>query len=64
VGEEQLCIFLKGREAVSALRQLCADPALQESAKYLMRNGKSMKERIQAALIRGKFAEVLLLWLK
>lgn len=64
VGEEQLCVFLKGREAVSALRLLCADPGLQASAKYLIKNGKSVKERIQAALIRGKLAEVLLLWLK
>lgn len=64
VGEEQLCVFLKGREAIQALRKLCADPNLQKSAKYLMKNGKNWKERMQAALIRGKFAEVIHLWLK
>jgi hypothetical protein len=64
VGEEQLCVFLKGREAVQALRQLCADPKLQNSAKYLIKHGKTIKERGQAALIRGKWATAILLWLK
>ena len=64
VGEEQLCVFLNGKEAVRALRKLCADPALQKSAGYLVQHGKNMKERIQACLIRGKLAEALLLWLK
>ena len=64
VGEEQLCVFLKGRDAKKALKELCADPKLQTSAGYIMKYGKSTKERIQAALIRGRFAGVIWLWLK
>ena len=64
VGEEQLCVFLDRRAAVSALRGLCRDPRLQESAAYVMKHGRSLKERAQAALIRGKCAGLMRLWLK
>lgn len=64
VCEEQLCVFLRGTEAVRAIRQLCADPALEKSAGYLLKNGKRIKERLQAFLIRAKFAGAILLWLK
>jgi hypothetical protein len=64
VGEEQLCVFLKGAEAKCALKALCADPELQASASYIMKHGKNAKERLQAALIRGKFAGLIRLWLK
>ena len=64
VGEEQLCVFLQGAEAKRALRELCSDPDLQESAGYMMKHGKNTKERLQAALIRGKFAGLIRLWLK
>lgn len=64
VGEEQICVFMKCREAKNALKELCSDPKLQLSAKYIMRYGKGPKERIQAALFRGKLAGVIWHWLK
>lgn len=64
VGEEQLCVFLESAEAKQALKALCSDPDLQKSAGYIMTHGKNIKERLQAALIRGKFAGLIRLWLK
>ena len=64
VGEEQLCVFLNGAEAKRALKDLCSDPDLQESAGYIMKHGKNIKERLQAALVRGKFSGLIRLWLK
>lgn len=64
VGEEQLCVFLEGAESRKALKALCADPDLQASADYILKQGKNIKEQLQALLIRGKFAGLIRLWLK
>ena len=64
VGEEQFCVFLNKRDAKKALKELCNDSKLKESARYIMKCGRCVKERIQATLILGKFAEVIWIWLK
>jgi len=64
VGEEQLCIFLDKKEARQAIKALCANRKLRESAAYILKNGRSPKERIQAALLRGGYAGLIYTWLK
>lgn len=63
VGEEQLCVFRRGREARRAIRALCGDEQLQTAAAYIAKHGRSLKERMQAILIKGRFAGLIQLWL-
>jgi glycosyltransferase involved in cell wall biosynthesis len=63
VGEEQICVFRDKKEAKRELKALCADPGLRKSAAFLLKNGKTPKERLQAGLIRGGFAGLIRLWL-
>ena len=64
VGEEQFCVFMEKHEAKRALRELCSDTELRKAAEYILKYGKTAKERFQAALIRGKFAGLIWIWLK
>ena len=64
VGEEQICVFMERQAAKRELKDLCADESLQESAKFVLKYGKAAKERLQAALIRFKFAGLIWIWLR
>lgn len=63
VAEEQICVYLNNIEKHGALRSLCDDNQLHNSCKYIIKNGKSIKEIIQAWIIFRKKVFLLNFWL-
>lgn len=63
VAEEQICVFYKGNALHAALYDLCSDARVQKAAIYIVKYGKTLKERLQAMLIRGKRVRLIRLWL-
>ena len=63
VAEEQICVFLKGKEMRAALKRLCNDEHLRKASDYIMKRGKNKKDRMQAWLLSKQQAFLLSLWL-
>lgn len=63
VAEEQICVFLKGKEMRTALKRLCNDKHLRKASDYIMKRGKNKKDRMQAWLLSKQQAFLLSLWL-
>lgn len=63
VAEEQLCVFYSGKDLKKQLKSLCADPILRDASRYIMKNGHSLKVRIQALILYRKLVSLMSLWL-
>ena len=61
--EEQIYVFFKSKDKNNVLRQLCNEKHLENAARYVMKYGKNIKERIQAWMFAKKKVFLIDLWI-
>ncbi|MGM9658370.1 MAG: glycosyltransferase [Eubacteriales bacterium] len=64
IAEEQICVFFKGHAVLRELKKLCEDTRLQQATAYVMRHGRSNREKLQAFMFRRSMTRAIRFWLK
>lgn len=61
--QEQIFVFVDKKERKQALKRLCHDGNLKQASMYIIKYGKTVKERIQAYMFYCNLTGLIRLWL-